>query len=68
MSRHSKHVSALSSAATPLIFFSLFAIIPAACLAVSRDRQRDLSTAIQSYGEPRQLVAAAHNFSVTEAN
>lgn len=68
MSRHGKHVSALSSAATPMIFFSLFAIIPAACLAVSKGRQHDLSTAINSYVEPHQLVAAAHNFSVTEAN
>lgn len=68
MSRRGRLLSALSSAATPLIFFSLFAIIPVACLAVSRDRQRDPSTAIQSFGEPHQLVAAAHKFSVTEAN
>lgn len=64
MNRHGKHSSALSAAA-PLIFFSLFAIIPAACLGVAKERQRDLSTAIPSYGEPYQLVA---HYSVTEAN
>ncbi len=67
MTRRGRHVSALSSAATPLIFFSLFAIIPAACLAVSKDSQRGLATAIPSYVEPHQLVAAAH-YSVSEAN
>jgi hypothetical protein len=61
MSRHGKHASALSAAAAPLIFFSLFAIIPAACLGVSKERQRDISAAIPSYGEPYQ-VAAAHSF------
>lgn len=65
MSRHGRHVSALSSAATPLIFFSLFAIIPAACLAVSKERQRDISNAITSYGEPYQLAAVVHSFKET---
>jgi hypothetical protein len=64
MSRHGKHASALSAAA-PLIFFSLFAIIPAACLGVSKERQRDISAAIPSYGEPYQVVAAVHSFKET---
>ncbi len=65
MNRHGKHAQALSAAA-PLIFFSLFAIIPAACLGVSKERQRDVSTAIPSSGEAYQLVVVAN--SVTEAN